>query len=123
MSSHIDSPDNAVPPAVMEPGGKSDGEPGKRPQEDDAPPILPSEQNHPFGDAVPAPTEPGLDQPLPPKRPPADVEPAPQPQQDDARDPFREEISVPIGDAVPAPKEPGLDQPLPEKKSPKPLAP
>lgn len=95
----------------------------ERTPQDDAPPILPSEQNRPFGDAVPTPTEPGLDQPLPPKTTPADSDPASQPQPDDAPESPPEEISVPIGDAIPAPTEPGLDQPLPEKHSPKPRTP
>ncbi|WP_042297840.1 hypothetical protein [Paraburkholderia bannensis] len=90
----------------------------ERPSPDDAPPILPSEQSRPFGDAVPAPKEPGLDQPLPPKTQPADAEPpAPQARPDEPPDLPPEDINVPIGDAVPAPTEPGLDQPLPEKKS------
>ncbi|WP_321881867.1 hypothetical protein [Paraburkholderia bannensis] len=92
--------------------------PDERPLQDDVPPILPSEQSRPFGDAVPAPKEPGLDQPLPPKTQPADPAPAaPQAHPDEPPDPPPEDINVPIGDAVPAPTEPGLDQPLPEKKS------
>jgi hypothetical protein len=115
MSTHIDFPDNAMPPDPVAPD--------ERAAQDDAPPILPSEQNHPFGDAVPAPTEPGLDQPLPPKTPSADAESAPQPPEHETPDALPEEISVPIGDAVPAPTEPGLDQPLPAKNAPKPETP
>jgi hypothetical protein len=114
MSTHIDLP-SAVP--------ANPTDPVQRPQADDAPPILPSEQNRPFGDAVPAPTEPGLDQPLPPKSKPIDPEPAPQPHPDEVPESPPEEISVPIGDAVPAPTEPGLDQPLPEKNAPRPETP
>lgn len=96
--------------------------PDARPSPDDAPPILPSEQSRPFGDAVPAPKEPGLDQPLPPKSRPADPEPAAPPARaDDATEPpLPDEINVPIGDAVPTPTESGLDQPLPPKRSLKP---
>ncbi|MBN3854952.1 hypothetical protein G3N59_16340 [Paraburkholderia sp. Ac-20340] len=94
--------------------------PSKFPTPDDEPPILPSEQSRPFGDAVPAPTEPGLDQPLPPKQPQTEPDPAPQPPQaqpdTDDSDPVPEELSVPIGDAVPTPVEPGLDRPLPPKQ-------
>jgi hypothetical protein len=71
----------------------------------------------PIGDAVPAPVEPGLDRPLPPKprhgqsgdevgeRPDKPTEAPPR------------DTSAPLGDAVPAPVEPGLDKPLPAKKS------
>ncbi|SDE27610.1 hypothetical protein [Paraburkholderia lycopersici] len=71
----------------------------------------------PVGDAVPAPTEPGLDRPLPPKtqpEPPAEEtnggpgEPAQTPSEDESR---------PLGDALPTPREPGLDRPLPPKKA------
>jgi hypothetical protein len=76
----------------------------------------PTDLSKPVGDAVPAPTEPGLDQPLPPKTP-----------QDLPTDPAGEragkttdappsDVSRPLGDAVPTPAEPGLDQPLPPKK-------
>jgi hypothetical protein len=72
----------------------------------------------PFGDAVPAPTEPGLDQPLPPKtktQPDEPADAAPE-DQDERVDAPPNDISRPLGDAVPTPTEPGLDQPLPAKK-------
>ncbi|CAG9213163.1 conserved hypothetical protein [Paraburkholderia tropica] len=61
--------DQPLPPKSRDktPDDKSDDRPDQTPEpapDQDAPPAdLP----RPFGDAVPAPTEPGLDQPLPPK--------------------------------------------------------
>ncbi len=70
----------------------------------------PDDMPKPVGDAVPAPVEPGLDQPLPPKH---HERPA---QDDDGSTPAPPiDPSKPIGDAIPTPVEPGLDQPLPPK--------
>jgi hypothetical protein len=91
----------------------------------DAPPTdLPK----PIGDAIPTPTEPGLDQPLPPKTPKREPKSAPKsdypapndkpdqtPEPAPAQDAPPADLPRPFGDAVPAPTEPGLDQPLPPK--------
>jgi hypothetical protein len=91
------------------------GQPG---QPDVEPEPRATDLPKPFGDAVPAPTEPGLDQPLPPKK---KTQPEQQPDaaSEDQHEPLDvppNDISRPLGDALPAPAEPGLDQPLPAKK-------
>jgi hypothetical protein len=98
-------------------------EPPERREQRDPPEVAPepraTDLPKPFGDAVPAPTEPGLDQPLPPKsrtRPECPAQPA-SGSDDEAVDAPPNDISRPLGDAVPTPEEPGLDQPLPAKKS------
>jgi hypothetical protein len=53
-------------PAATRPPGES-RDPATQP---------PNETSKPVGDAIPAPHEPGLDQPLPPKKQPDDDEPA-----------------------------------------------
>jgi hypothetical protein len=76
----------------------------------------PKDVSKPIGDAVPAPVEPGLDQPLPPKtrhEPPLDETCE---RLDEPTDAPPADTSKPIGDALPTPVEPGLDQPLPPKK-------
>jgi hypothetical protein len=76
----------------------------------------PTQVSKPIGDAIPAPTEPGMDQPLPEK----DVTPSADDVSrndtaEESEKPSGEAVSKPIGDAIPAPVEPGLNQPLPEK--------
>ncbi|HTR09620.1 MAG TPA: hypothetical protein VMJ11_23785 [Paraburkholderia sp.] len=71
----------------------------------------------PIGDALPIPTEPGLDQPLPPKTHHEAPSEKPGERPDDSAKAPSGEISRPLGDAVPTPAEPGLDQPLPAKKT------
>jgi hypothetical protein len=78
--------------------------------ERDAPPT---DVSVPVGDAIPAPVEPGLDQPLPEKGEAAT-------EDDPAVEGLPEslgEVSKPLGDAIPTPVEPGTDQPLPEKNA------
>jgi hypothetical protein len=92
-------------------------EPGKPETTREEPPR---EISKPIGDAIAAPVEPGMDQPLPEK---GETLPTDDPSRDETIEtprvepeiPNGEAISKPIGDAIPAPVEPGLDQPLPEK--------
>ncbi|WP_322029290.1 hypothetical protein [Paraburkholderia sp. J76] len=88
-------------------------------QPEDAADPRGTDLSRPFGDAVPAPTEPGLDQPLPPKTPDLPADPPAQ-EGDESADESdaapQNDISKPLGDAVPTPVEPGQDQPLPPKK-------
>lgn len=74
----------------------------------------PSDVSVPIGDAIPAPVEPGLDQPIPEKSdsPENDAEVA-RPVEDTPE--AVNEVSKPVGDAIPTPVEPGTDQPLPER--------
>ena len=88
----------------------------KHEQPREAPEARPTDVSKPIGDAVPAPVEPGLDQPLPPttRHEPASDEKDKRPDEPTEAPPA--DTSKPIGDAVPAPVEPGLDQPLPAKR-------
>jgi hypothetical protein len=81
---------------------------------DEAHDTPPTDISVPVGDAIPAPVEPGLDQPIPEKSDSAgaDAE-VPGPVEDTPE--AVNEVSKPIGDAIPTPVEPGTDQPLPEK--------
>jgi hypothetical protein len=109
---------------MSNPSGEHDPpERGERAEQADQPEVAPEPRAtdfpKPFGDAVPAPAEPGLDQPLPPKtktQPERQPDPAPE-RDDESDDAPPNDISRPLGDAVPTPAEPGLDQPLPAKKS------
>ena len=89
----------------------------KSEQPEEAPEPRGTDMRKPFGDAVPAPAEPGLDQPLPPKTHDLPTEEAGESPGESDRAP-NNDISRPLGDAVPTPVEPGLDQPLPPKKQP-----
>ncbi|SAL37666.1 hypothetical protein [Caballeronia telluris] len=74
----------------------------------------PTDVSIPIGDAIPAPVEPGLDQPIPKKGDSvADDAEVAGPVEDTPE--AVNEVSKPIGDAIPTPVEPGTDQPLPEK--------
>lgn len=90
-------------------------EPDKPEEPEEAPGERPTDMPKPIGDAVPAPAEPGLDRPLPPR---THEEPAEETdkQPDQPAEAPPAETSEPLGDAIPAPPEPGLDQPLPPKK-------
>lgn len=94
--------------------------PSQKPEQpEDAPDPRGTDLSKPFGDAVPAPAEPGLDQPLPPKTPDLPAEEARERAGESSgeADPAPpNDISKPLGDAVPTPVEPGLDQPLPPKE-------
>ncbi|SAK66742.1 hypothetical protein AWB81_02734 [Caballeronia arationis] len=81
---------------------------------DEAHDTPPTDISVPVGDAIPAPVEPGLDQPIPAKSDIPGNEADVAPTVEDTPEPVSE-VSKPVGDAIPTPVEPGTDQPLPEK--------